>query len=309
MKLSDIAIKNAKPKDKPYKMTDGDGMHLLVSPNGSKLWRMKYRIAGKEKMLAFGSYPEVSLGKAREKRLEARKLLADGTDPSLAKKEAKRNQRLKDAHTFEVIAREWHEKKKAGWSPRYAATLLMQLESNLLPQLGHLPIGDITPPILLDALQQLEKRGVYEITRKAKQMCGQIFRYAIPKGLAVRDITVDLKDALESRKREHFASIEPDELPKFIKDLNYNAARMYPTTRLAVEFMMHTFTRTSEMIQAKWSEINFEEAMWTIPAERMKMKKAHLVPLSRQALHILEQVKLHNGNYEWVTRVRCSHLI
>jgi integrase len=300
MALSDIQIRNAKPKDKQYKMTDSEGMYLLVSPNGSKLWRLKYRYLGKEKTLALGSYPEITLVKAREKRMDARKLLAQEIDPSSAKKEAKREKRIKNNNTFEAVAREWHAKKQSGWSPRYAATLLMQLEANLLPQLGKLPIGEITPPILLDALQQLEKRGVYEITRKAKQMCGQIFRYAIPKGMVTRDITVDLKDALETRKTVHFASLEPDELPQFIKDLNYNAARMYPTTRLAVEFMMHTFVRTNEMIQAKWTEFNFQDAMWTVPAERMKMGKAHLVPLSRQVLKILEEMKLHNGNFEWV---------
>jgi integrase len=300
MALPDIQVKNAKPKDKPYKLSDGGGMYLLVSPNGSRLWRLKYRFLNKEKTLAFGSYPEVSLLKAREKRAEARKLLVDEIDPSVAKKESQRDKRIKAANTFEALAREWHEKKKGSWSPRYAATLLMQLESNLFPHLGKLPIGDITPMILLDTLQEIEKHGAYEVTRKAKQMCGQIMRYAIPKGLTVRDITVDLKDALEKRKIVHFASIEPAELPQFIKDLNRNECRMYPTTRLAVEFMMHTFVRTNEMIQTKWPEFNLEDAMWTIPAERMKMGKAHLVPLSRQALQILYDIKRHNGSYEWV---------
>ncbi len=305
MKLTDIKCKNAKylPEEKPngskHKLMDGGGLFLHIKPNG-KYWRLKYRFNDKQKLLAIGVYPEITLAEAREARDKARKLLLQDIDPSAHKEEQKRTKRINAANTFEIIAREWHEKKKGGWSPRYAATLLMQLESNIFPRLGKLPIGEITPAILLDALQELEKRGVYEITRKAKQMCGQIFRYAIPKGLAARDITIDLKDALETRKTEHFASIEPDELPQFIKDLNRNEARMYPTTRLAVEFMMHTFTRTSEMIQAKWTEFNFEEAIWTIPASRMKMGKAHLVPLSHQTLKILEEIKLHNGNYEWV---------
>jgi integrase len=153
---------------------------------------------------------------------------------------------------------------------------------------------------MLNALQDIEKRGVYEMTRRAKQYCGQIFCYAIVEGFVERDVTADLKDALESRSVKHLASIEPSELPKLLKDLSYNDARMYPTTRLAVEFMMHTFVRTGELIQAKWPEFNFQEATCTIPAERMKMKKAHIVPLSKQALKILEELRYLNGSYEWV---------
>jgi integrase len=257
-------------------------MFLLVSPSGSKLWRLKYRFEGKEKLLALGSYPEVSLIKAREKRANMRKLLSEGLDPSSVRKEAKKDKQLNAINTFEAVAREWHKKKTSSWSEKYAKTIINRLEVDVFNRIGRLPIKNITPAIMLEALQEIEKRGVYETTRRAKQYCGQIFRYAIPKGLVDRDVTADLKDALESKSTEHLASIEPSELPQFIKDLARNDARMYPTTRLAVEFMMHTFVRTGELIQARWSEFDTEEAMWTIPSSRMK------------------ELKRYNGDYEWV---------
>ena len=300
MYLTEMKIKKAKPKDKAYKISDGDGMHVLVSPNGSKYWRLKYRFDGKEKLLALGIYPEVTLTEAREKRLAARKLISQKIDPGAKKRQDKIESKLSSQSTFEVIARKWHEKKQSELSERYATTIMTRLEADVFPRIGHYPIKDITPRILLNALQEIEKRGVYEITRRAKQYCGQILRFAIPYGLVDRDITVDLKDALETRKTQHYASIEPNELPKFLKDLNSNNARMYPTTKLAVELMLLTFVRTGEMIKAKWDEIDFKEAMWTIPPERMKMGKAHLVPLSTQAMEVLKQIRRHNGNYEWI---------
>lgn len=300
MPLSDIAIKSAKPQEKPYKMSDGEGMFLLVSPNGSKLWRLKYRYNQKEKLLALGTYPEVSLSRAREKRFEARKLLSEGIDPSLARKEEKREKLVNSANSFESIACQWVEKKKSGWSEKYTKKIMRRLEVDIFPAIGNYAIRDITPTVMLHALQQIEKRGAYELAQRAKQFCGQIFRYAIPLGLVDRDVTADLKDSLETRPVKHYASLEPDELPQLIRDIHRNDARMFPTTRLALELMLHTFVRTGELIQAKWEEFNLEEARWVIPGERMKMKRTHIVPLSKQALAILEEIKLHNGRYEWV---------
>lgn len=301
MKLTDIKCKGVKynPEGKGNKLSDGGGLFLHIKETG-KYWRFKYRFDGKEKLLAIGVYPQVTLAEAREEREKAKKLLQNNIDPSAQKEAKKRERRIKNANTFESIAREWHNKKKSGWSADYAKTILTRLEADIFNRIGNIPISSITPAIMLDALQDIEKRGVYEVTRRAKQYCGQIFRFAIINGLADRDVTADLKGAIESKPTEHLASIEPNELPQFIKDLYRNDARMYPTTRLAVEFMMHTFVRTSELIEAKWSEFDFEGRIWTIPAERMKMKKAHLVPLSTQTLKILQDLQRYNGNYEWV---------
>ena len=203
MLLSNIAIKNAKPKDKKYKMTDGDGMFLLISPSGSKSWRLKYYFNTKQKELCLGLYPVVSLARAREKRLEARRLLSEGIDPGVVKQEKKRDQLINAGNTFEAVARQWHEKKKSGWSTKYAGTILNRLEVDIFPSIGKYPIKEITPPIMLRALQEIEQRGIYELTRRAKQYCGQIFRYAIPLGLADRDMTADLRDSLESKPLLH----------------------------------------------------------------------------------------------------------
>ncbi len=301
MKLTDIKCRNAKynPNGKGNKLYDGGGLFLHIKQSG-KYWRLKYRYYGTEKLFSIGVYPGVTLAEAREARESAKKLLKQGTDPSAYKEEQKRKQHLNASNTFEAIAREWHSKKRSSWSKKYADTIMTRLEADIFNRIGNIPIQDITPSIMLDTLQDIEKRGVYEVTRRAKQYCGQIFRYAIPKGLVDRDITADLRDALESRPTEHLASIEPGEIPQFIKDLYRNDARMYPTTRLAVELMMHTFVRTNELIQARWSEFDYKGRIWTIPAERMKMKKAHLVPLSTQVLKILEDLERYNGNYEWV---------
>lgn len=300
MALSDIAIRTAKPQGKPYKLADSEGMFLLVSPNGSKLWRLKYRFHKKEKLLSLGSYPQVTLAEAREKRAVAKKLLAQGIDPSAAKQEEKREREISASHTFEAIARQWHAKKKSAWTERYAKTIMTRLEADIFPIIGAMPIEEITPKIMLYALQEIEKRGAIEQTRRAKQFAGQVFRYAIPLGLINRDVTTDLKDALETRPTKHLASIDPDELPQLIRDIERNDGRMYPTTRLALELMLHTFVRTVELIEARWEEINVEDARWIIPASRMKMKKAHIVPLSKQALAILEEVKMHTGRHEWI---------
>jgi len=278
-------------------------MFIQVMPNGSMLWRLRYRFEGKQKLLALGAYPEVSLKRAREKRFEARTLLSEGKDPSFEKQEEKKKRSAEAANTFEIVARKWHEysKDKHGWSQKYAKTIMTRLEADVFNRMGSLPINSINAVKMFEVLQDIEKRGVYEITRRVKQMCGQIFRYAITKGLVEYDATSGIdKKALSSKPVVHQVSIEPSELPQFLKDLYRNDARMYPTTRYAIEFILHTFVRTTELIKAKWSEFDFESATWTIPANRMKMKKIHIVPLSTQVLGILEDLKRYNGNYEWV---------
>jgi integrase len=300
MPLTELKCKSAKAQEKPYRITDGGGMYMEVMPNGSKYWRLKYRLLGKEKRLALGVYPEVSLAEAREARDTARKIIKTGEDPCFAKKEDRRERILRAEHSFEAVAREWHKNKLAKWSPRYAANILDKLETDLFPYIGTRPIAEIAPLELLEAIKRIEKRGAYEVARRALQFSGQVFKYAIATARAVRNPAPDLVGALTAYKKTHFAALEAKDLPEFLGALERNDARLYQQTRNAVRLLMLTFTRTSELIQAKWSEIDLDNARWEIPAERMKMRKPHIVPLSRQAIEILKEQKEISGKREWV---------
>ncbi len=300
MPLTNTECKHFKPREKRYKKGDGGGLYMDVMPNGSKYWRLKYRLNGKEKLLALGVYPTISLADARERRDQAKKLLANGQDPSVVKQETKRLDAINAINTFEAIAREWFDKQKPRWTERYADYMLKRLENDIFPNIGNRPIKDITPPILLDTLRKIEKRGAHELARRMMQVSGQVFRYAIVTGRAERDPTADLKGALEAYKKAHYAAIDVGELPAFIETLERNDARLYIQTRLAIKFLMLTFVRTSEMINARWDEIDFKAKQWVIPAERMKMRRSHIVPLSNQAITILEQLKPISGTREHI---------
>lgn len=291
MKLTDKACKAAKPKEKPYPMADGGGLYLEIQPSGRKYWRMKYRFNDKQKKLAFGVYPEISLAKARERRAEAKELLSDGIDPMQYKKEQKLVKKLEAGNTFEFIAREWWEMKLPTWSESHAGYNIRRLERNIFPEIGHMPIKDITPPVLLDALRKTQKRGAKEVAYRCKSLCGQVFRYAIVTGRGERDPSQDLQDALEPLKKAHYSALEVKELPEFVKALHKNQARLYRHTVLATEMLMHTFVRTGELIGATWSEFDFDKKVWEIPAERMKMDRPHVVPLSTRVLAILEELQ------------------
>ena len=300
MKLSDKECKAFKPKDKPYKKADGFGMYLEIMPNGSKYWRLKYRYNGKEKRLALGVYPDVSLKEAREKRDEARKNLAADIDPSFAKQSEKRQARIDGANTYEAIAREWIAHNAENWTERHKQTVTSRLERDVFQHIGHMPIKDITAPILLDVIRMIEKRGAYDIARRALQTSGQVFRYAIVTGRAERDVSADLKGALRPYKKGHYSAMEVDELPKFLSILHTNDARLFPQTKLAIELMLLTFVRTGELINAKWAEFDLERRQWIIPAERMKLKRDHLVPLSEQAMNIIQRLHDMNGHRDHV---------
>lgn len=300
MTLNDTICKNTKPSEKPRKLSDGGGLYLEVMPSGSKYWRLKYRFNGKEKRLAFGVYPTVSLKEAREKREEAKKLLDSGSDPSLVKKEKKRVAKLNSENTFEAIAREWHELKKPSWTESHAGFVLRRLKADLFPEIGNIPIKDVTAPILLDALRKIEGRGANELAHRVKQSAGQVFRYAIATGRAERDPAADLKDALQPVNSGHFAALEIKELPEFLYKLERNDARLYKQTQLALRMMLLTFVRTGELRHARWEEIDFDEAEWVIPAEKMKMRRPHIVPLAKQTIRILKELYELNGHREWV---------
>jgi integrase len=298
MALSDAKVRNAKPKTKPYKIADGEGMFLLITPSGSKYWRLKYHFVGKEKLLALGVYPDVTLSEARDRRAEARKVLKAGMDPGEAKKVSKRLAMLKSDNVFETVAREWHEKQKHGWVPSYSKKMLARLERHAFPKLGHRPISDIKAPEILAMLRVIENRGTLETARIVKQMCGQVFMYAIATGRAERNPVPDLRGALKSPVKKHHAYLKASELPDYLELLN-----AYPSTsliKLGLKFLLLTFVRTIELRTACWSNIDFEKAEWRIPAERMKMRDLHIVPLSTQAIAVLRELQKHSGHWQYV---------
>ena len=298
MALTDIAIKCAPIKEKDYKLSDSSGLYLLVKPNGCKYWRLKYRIAGKEKLLSLGAYPEVKLFEAREQAIEAKKLIRNSICPSGLKKEAKLKILNEVQNTFEAVTKEWHENKKHDWTPRHAKYTLTQLNKNILPILGKTQISEIKAPDLLLALRKIESRDALYVAHKTLQTCGQIFRYAIATGRTDRDISIDLRGALKSKKRINYTYLEEKDLPQFFTKLeSYNGE---PQTKLALKLLVLTFTRTTEVRGAKWSEIDFDKREWRIPAERMKMRVMHIVPLSAQSISILRELYNINGHREYL---------
>lgn len=296
MPLTNTQCQNAKPKEKPYKLADGGGMYLEITPNGSKYWRLKYRWLGKEKRLALGVYPLVSLADAREKREEARKLLVKDIDPSVAKKQAKLQAVIEASNTFQATALEWLDIQKARWSKGYANKVMRRLEMHVFPHIGTRPISQITPPQLLECLRKIEKAGALDMAGRAREVCGQVFRYGIQTGKCERDPTADLRGALKAGKTEHFRTIEAKELPDFLKALDRNEARIFERTRRAVKLSLLTFCRPGEIRQARWPDIDFEEALWTIPGDKMKSRRDHIVPLSKQALAVLKEQKEETGH-------------
>lgn len=298
MPLTDTACKNAKPTAKPRKVADGGGLYLEIMPSGSKYWRMKYRFAGKEKRLAFGVYPDVSLANAREQRSQARKVLAVGNDPSEVKKESKRLIAIKQENNLEAIAREWHEQHIHKWTPHYAKDVLNRLETHIFPKLGHKPIADITTTDILSTLRVIEKSGALDMAQRMMQTCGQVYRYAIVTGRVDRNPVTDLRGALKTPVRKHHAHLKADELPEYLDRLEaYDGEAQ---TKLALKMLLLTFVRTTELRGAEWQEINFDKAEWRIPASRMKMKDPHIVPLSLQALTVLRELQRHSGNRQHV---------
>jgi integrase len=267
------------------------GLFLHITDDGKKYWRLNYRYAGKQKTLAVGIYPQISLLEARKKRDDAKKLISEGVDPSLDKQLKKQKIFEKSENSFEIIAREWHAKQEKKLTPDYWNNKLHRLELDIFPKIGAYPISDISPQQILAAVSHIEKRGANEMARRALQMCGQIFRYAVITGRCEIDPTQSLKGALESFKKGHYASLDIDKLPQFLKDLDRNDCRLFVQTRNAIQLMLLTFVRTGELIAATWQEINLDTAMWIIPANRMKMRRDHLVPLSRQAIIVLKDMQ------------------
>ncbi len=297
MKLTDSIVKAAKPKEKPYSLPDGQGLVLYVQPSGAKWWRFRYRFNGKAKMLSMGVYPGVTLKKARNEQIRFKELLSQSIDPSQHRQEQKQLEALVAENSFEAVARQWWDNWKTARSERHAYYVMRRLEADIFSVIGRKPITEITAPMLLMVIKKIEARGALDIAKRALGMIGQVMRYAVAHGLAERNPAADIKpsDVLKPAKKNNYARLDQKELPELLRKIDaYDGQSL---TKLAMQLMALTFVRTSELIGARWEEIELEKRVWRIPAERMKMKTPHIVPLSDQALNVLEKIKkISEGN-------------
>lgn len=299
MSLSSLAVTKAKPRDRQYKLSDGGGLYLLVTPQGGRYWRLKYRFVGKERTLALGVFPDISLADARSRRDEARKALAHGIDPAVKRKEEVAQAELDATTSFRAVAEEWLEKRsreglgdvtlgKAKWLLEFA-----------YPSLGDRKISEITTLELLSVLRTVEGRGRYESARRLRSVCGRVFRYAIATGRAEHDLSANLRDALIAPKVKHLAAItNSQEVGPLLRAIE--GFEGHKVTRVALRLAPHVFVRPGELRHAEWAEIDFEGAVWSIPAEKTKMRRAHRVPLSRQAIALLREAREISGKWNYV---------
>ncbi|ETT08500.1 tyrosine-type recombinase/integrase [Providencia alcalifaciens] len=308
MALTDTKVRAAKPEEKAYTLTDSDGLFLYIHPNGSKYWRFRFRFGGKQHLMAFGVYPEISLADARERRDAARKQVALGIDPRELKKELKEEQQ-KEFNTFEKVARDWHATNKK-WSESHSHRVLKSLEDNIFAAIGKRNIAELKTRDLLEPIKAVEMSGRLEVAARLQQRVTAIMRYAVQSGLIDYNPAQDMAGAVATGKRVHRAALELKRLPEFLQRIDDYKGR--PLTKLAVKLTLLVFIRSSELRFARWDEIDFKNAMWTIPAEReaiegvkhshrgSKMRTPHLVPLSRQAIEILKQIYQFSGNHELI---------
>lgn len=296
MALTDTEIRKAKPTARSYKLADSGGLFLMVMPTGGKLWRWKYRIDGKEKLMALGRYPAVSLAKARSRHAEGRSLLGDGTDPMERRKSEKTAATIAVEHSFQKIAEEWHKHWSVGKSERHADAVSRRLKADVFPAIGGASIAEIEAPALVALLKLIEQRGAFDIAKRALETVGQVFRYAIAHGYCKRNPAADIKpaDILKSTPKSNYARVDAKDLPGLLRAIEVYQGT--PVTRLAIKLMAHSFVRTGELIGARWSEFDFNAKRWDIPAERMKMRTPHIVPLSSQAIEVLELLQQLTGN-------------
>lgn len=302
MALIDIQVRTAKPKERDYKLSDSDGLFLLVASTGGKRWRYKYRFNGKEKLLALGTYPDISLQEARTKLREARNMLANGYDPGAEKKalkEAIAEQARTKENTFENVAREWLGKFSGQWSPSHKRTTQDRLERDVFPWIGNTPVNEIKPPDLLSILRRIEGRGALETAHRVRTICGQVLRYAVATGRAERDSAADLRGALPPvREKHHAALTEPKEVAELLRAIDGIKATLQ--VKCAMKLAPLLFVRPGELRQMEWAEIDLENTQWNIPAEKMKMKQPHIVPLAEQAVAILKDLQPLTGSGRYV---------
>ena len=298
--LTDTTARKAKPAEKPYKLADSGGLYLAVMPEGGKLWRWKYRFGGREKLMAIGKYPQVSLAQAREIHAEKRRMLAAGVDPMVRRKQEKTSERDQVENAFETVAQRWMDHWKEDKSLRHVDSTSRRLDANILPYLGKLPTSEIVAPDIVAMVRAVEERGARDVAKRALETTGQIFRYAIAHGYAERNPAADIKprDILKATQKSNYARVDAKDLPELLRQIEvYQGTHV---TRLAMKLMALTFVRTGELIASKWSETDFEAKRWNIPAERMKMRTHHIVPLSRQAIEVLENLATITSNSEWI---------
>ncbi|HEX2552501.1 MAG TPA: integrase arm-type DNA-binding domain-containing protein [Microvirga sp.] len=292
--LTDTKVRQAKPGSKPYKLADGNGLFLLINPNDTRYWRLKYRLAGKEKLYAVGVYPEISLAEAREKALNARRLIREGQDPVAERKRLRAATVASSAETFQSVAEEWITSRAGVWSATYREAIQSALAANLYPQIGAHPIRAITVPVMRESLLLMERRGALAALRKVRMWASQVFRYAIATGRADSDPAAPLRGTFKAHKPKNFAAVtKAQEFGELLAKIRtYDGSVV---TRAAMLLMAYTFVRTQELRGAAWSEFDFERATWRVPAERMKMGEEHIVPLSRQAIELLQSLRLLTG--------------
>ncbi len=297
MRLTDAVIRKTKSTNKPFKLYDDRGLLILISPSGGKWWRFRYRSGGKHKTLALGVYPDVPLAKAREKRDEARKLLADGIDPGEHRKVEREAKIARAANGFETVAREWFAKYSPGWAVAHSEKIIKRLENDVFPWLGNRPIAEITAPEVLKVLRRIEGRGALDTAHRAHQNCGQVFRYAIATGRAIRDPSADLRGALPPAKHEHFASIvEPAKVGELLRAID--AFQGSFAVQCALRLAPMLFVRPGELRRAKWAEFHLDKAEWRLFVT--KTKTDHIVPLSTQAVAILRELHKLTGHRQHV---------
>lgn len=296
MPLTDVEVKNAKPKERPYKLNDGKGLYLHVSVAGTKTWRYRYKMMGTESVIVIGTYPLMTLLMARNESEAMRLKVKAGINPSKERKAEKLMNLQEDewgarslASCFENIAYEWYEREKGRWSRGHALAVMETLRADVFPAIGKLAIDQITPPMILDIIKSIESRDALVVAQKVLQRMTAVFRYAVQTGRATYNPATEMKGIVKKRPVQHHPMISPDELPDFLKKLH--TADLHITTKLALEFAILTAARTGEVRGAAWVEIDMDECIWKIPGERMKMKLAHIVPLSRQAVAILERMR------------------
>jgi integrase len=299
MPLTDTKIRQAKAGDKPRKISDSAGLYLEVMPNGSKLWRLKYRLAGKEKRFAIGAYPAVSLAEARERRDDARKLIATGVDPVHTRKEEQRQAALSAENTFEALANEWLAYNSPRWAKTTAYKAALYLRNDLIPGIGRRPVAEITRPELVDLLRRIESRETFDVAKKCRQWLNQIFRFGLAKGLLQYNPATDLDVvAAASPTVKHHPFMPANELPTLLQAVRHYSGNLL--TKYAVRLLTLTAVRPGELRTAPWCEFDLDNGLWTIPAARMKMRRPHLVPLPKQAVALLRELHEITGHFDLV---------
>ena len=300
MALTDTEIRRSKAGDKPYKLADSGGLHLMVRPAGGRLWRWKYRFEGAEKLMSLGRYPDIGLADARERRDAARRKLANGIDPMAERMAEKTALEAATEHTFEKIAERWLDHWKGNKSARHVATTQNRLQVNVYPILGDRPIGEIEPMELVQLVKKIDARGASDMAKRMLQIISIVFRYAVAHGYSKRNPASEFRpsDIIRPTRKVNMARIDAKELPALLRSIELYEGRAL--TRLAIKLLALTFVRTSELICARWEEIDIEARRWSIPAERMKMQTPHIVPLSIQAIEILEMLRSISGAGELV---------